>query len=85
MQATALLGALTVLPYMGGSGGILKDMVACYRRWIGITFAWLWGILGVGVPCLVARSSFLHLVARVLTPQTSVALACLGTTSLTLF
>ncbi|CAL4953228.1 unnamed protein product [Urochloa decumbens] len=68
MQGTALLGTLTMLPYMGGKGadGLLNPEVYSYRRTVGIAFACLWCIVGTGVPCLMGRRPFLHTIARVL-------------------
>lgn len=68
MQGTALLGALTMLPYMGGpkSSGLLDPELYSYRRSIGIGFAWVWCIVGAGVPCLLSKRPLLQRIARLL-------------------
>ncbi|CAO1942653.1 unnamed protein product [Urochloa humidicola] len=65
MQGTALLGALTMLPYMGGKDGLVNPDVYS-RKSVGVAFAWLWCILGTGVTCLMGRSPLLHMIARLL-------------------
>ncbi|TVU36175.1 hypothetical protein EJB05_18095 [Eragrostis curvula] len=64
MHGCALFGSLSLIPYVGGPAGLLKDFTNGYRQGFCRVFSSCWGLVGLGVSCSFARSRYQRLYAR---------------------